>query len=204
MVNVSISAQSWVWAVSKATLRMTPGVGFGLALCTAILHVWYHSRRKRRVTFKDHLKPIIFQGQLQAWTLLLFGLAQSIYPSWLWNPWAVAYYEPVTGQAAKAAMLNFCPLSPPAGLDQEHMVDMCLTRRQWSLASGGALSMHDSEDVTFLRRGAQVAHDGGLVVVILARDIVYAVPTMQDNMDSIAASFGSLRVRLMLAACLYT
>ncbi|KAL3816959.1 hypothetical protein ACHAXA_011747 [Cyclostephanos tholiformis] len=68
---------------------------------------------------------------------------------------------------------------------------LCLSERDWNELSSGQLSPYDPNDVSAVERGLYYLRNesGGLVVNVLARDVVDSIPALRKNMDGIASLF---------------
>ena len=72
---------------------------------------------------------------------------------------------------------------------------MCLSDDAWLLLSNNLLSRHKLADVEAVAKGVNVAQNGGLIINIMARDTIGAVPTLIKNVEALSPFFrGKLAV----------
>mmetsp|Transcript_27699 Transcript_27699/g.52484 ORF Transcript_27699/g.52484 Transcript_27699/m.52484 type:complete len:711 (-) Transcript_27699:189-2321(-) len=143
--------------------------------------------------FRDHwyysLPKVCFLNALIVTSIvLLYGMLCSIFPAWHWHFSAIFFYNvPKLNNVVKATE-GICP---------SYGGDMCLSNDAWLILSNGLLSKYKRDDVEAVANGVNVAQNGGLIINIMARDTIDAVPALIKNIDSLSPFFkGKLAVVL--------
>lgn len=139
---------------------------------------WYYS-----------LPKVCFLNALSVTSIvLLYGMLCSIFPAWHWHMAAIFFYNVPKMENVVKATEGICP---------SYGGDMCLSNDAWLILSNGLLSKYKRDDVEAVANGVNVAQNGGLVINIMARDTIDAVPSLIQNIEALSPFFkGKLAVVL--------
>lgn len=118
---------------------------------------------------------------------------QVIYPSWIWNPFLWGRRYPIyLPSALLPAMQGICLTQDP----NNNAHPLCLKESSWKTLSAGVLSSKRKQDVEAVTRGIAYAREesGGLVVNVMSRDTVDAIPALQQNVEALVPFFQKVTV----------
>jgi len=118
------------------------------------------------------------------------GFLSTAIPSWGWNFVAVFSYSVPETSIIPVALDKGCW----AVGAEEFQEDFCLSNDDWRLLSNGLLSSYNPKDVAIVNKGLTHAKEGGLILNIMARDVVDAIPALTDNLNSLKHFFGKMTV----------
>jgi hypothetical protein len=115
---------------------------------------------------------------------------QVIMPSWLWNPFLWGRY-PIYLPSELSESLNGICIDDT---DAKH--PLCLSESSWRTLSAGALSSRNTKDVHAVKKGLEYAkkESGGLVINVMSRDTVDAIPALQQNVEALVPLFKNVAV----------
>jgi len=131
---------------------------------------------------------ILLHTALISTIIPLVGLLSTAAPSWSWHVAAMFFYTVQDTSYLQSVVKNMCL----DGVDDKN--DLCLKNDEWRELSNGLLSSYNPKDVATVKEGLKVAKEGGLVINVMARDVVNAVPTLIDNVESLYPFFKKLSV----------
>ena len=103
-----------------------------------------------------------------------------IAPSWGWHLSALFFYNVPKMDDVVKAVDGICP---------SYGGDMCLSDDSWLLLSNNLLSRHKLSDVEAVAKGVNVAQNGGLIINVMARDTVNAIPALIKNVEALSPFF---------------
>lgn len=131
-------------------------------------------------------KLAILQALFVVSLVLVFGMTCQIAPSWGWHLSALFFYNVPKMDDVVKAVDGICP---------SYGGDMCLSDDSWLLLSNNLLSRHKLSDVEAVAKGVNVAQNGGLIINVMARDTVNAIPALIKNVEALSPFFrGKLSV----------
>jgi len=118
---------------------------------------------------------------------------QIIYPSWIWNPFVWGRYPLYLPNSLESALEGVC-VDEDTISKSKH--PLCLSEQSWKTLSAGALSSRKVEDVEAVKKGLQYAQttSGGLVINVMSRDTVDAIPALQQNVEALVPFFKNVAV----------
>lgn len=192
-----LSSSSWL-AVILSTVDALLHTSSGSVFALSVLCVAFRSRSELRTT-KDHkAQRKWYHGTLQQSlivTLVFAALSlvnsqlQIVLPSWAWNPLMWGSYTIYDPAHIERALEGVCTDGSGPNL--------CLSERSWRTLSSGTLSTHNVDDVKAVMDGVWYAktESGGMLVNVLARDTIDAIPPLRNNIEGLAPFFpGKLSV----------
>lgn len=179
--------QQWSYTKRPGTGTLLPSKSFR----SNALHVAFHSNSKvirfHRMAFLVMLFFVALIGIIGPWTL--------IFPSWIWHPFLWGRYQVYWPSKLAPAMQGLCV---DYSLDEgkNGRLPLCLTRENWDTLSSGALSSRSSADVEAVLEGIAYGkqQSGGIVISILARDVVDFIASLRQNVESLVPFFSNVSV----------
>lgn len=120
----------------------------------------------------------------------------ALVPGWFWFPflWNGSYKVYPTSKLAPA-MQGLCV---DYSLEGEHngRPPLCLPDESWDILSTGRLTSRSTEDVHAVLKGIEYGKhkSGGIVVSVLARDIVDDMGSLRQNVESLVPFFSNVAV----------
>jgi hypothetical protein len=131
---------------------------------------------------------------VMVFTLLIVILSQLqvIFPSWAWNPfvWYNFVIYPPTG--IQSALQGLC-VDPDAYYKNPKM-PLCLSEASWSTLSSGVLSSKSHQDVATVLKGVDYARDHKIIMAVMSRDTVDAIPVLRQNVEGWSPFFKDMAV----------
>jgi hypothetical protein len=180
---------------------------------TALLHITAYpvvvltSAVALRHVLKDHGKPsdtdssskYCNRSLVMSCIYIIAGVAvliivncqiQVIYPSWLWNPFLWGRYPIYLPSELSSSLKGVCID------DSDAKRPLCLSESSWKTLSAGALSSRNTKDVQAVKKGLEYAQkeSGGLVINVMSRDTVDAIPALQQNVEALLPLFKHVAV----------
>jgi hypothetical protein len=113
---------------------------------------------------------------------------QVISPNWIWNPflWGMTVYWP----SDLAEHLQGLCLEDIRNHHQH--APLCLNRQAWKVLSAEVLDSNNPADVATVMEGVRNVRDasyGGLILNVMARDTVDAIPALRQNVEALVPFF---------------
>jgi len=141
--------------------------------------------------------------------VLLFSISvsitsqlQIIQPGWIWNPalW-MGNYKIYLPSDLQSALQGLCLDYDVSELTEttdavSRRNPLCLSEASWEVLSAGALSSERSDDVKTVLHGLSYAkkQSGGLIVNVMSRDTIDAIPSLKQNIEGLVPFFSKLSV----------
>ncbi|CAB9527684.1 expressed unknown protein [Seminavis robusta] len=148
-----------------------------------------HSKKLRfhRLSFGIMYLLVFLVGLIGPWTLIL--------PSWLWHPFLWGRYQVTWPSKLAPAMQGLC-IDYSLNEGKNGRLPLCLTKDNWNTLSTGALSSKSSADVEAVLAGISYGKQksGGIVISILARDVVDFIAPLRQNVESLVPFFSNVVV----------
>lgn len=130
---------------------------------------------------------IFLIGVVGPWTL--------IFPSWIWHPVLWGRYNVYWPSKLAPAMQGLCV---DYSLDEgkNGRLPLCLTNENWDTLSTGVLSSRSQADVEAVLGGIAYGkqQSGGIVISVLARDVVEFIAPLRQNVESLVPFFSNVSV----------
>ena len=158
---------------------------------------------------RSHWKMPLFISVAFSLVVITHMTLQMVAPHLIWNPFIWGRYRVYLPDGMSGILEGACLDGDVLGSDNPNSgnpnssdvvesslrpnLPLCLSERAWNELSSGRLSSHDQNDVSTVERGLRYLRNesGGLVVNVLARDVVDSIPALKKNMDGIASLFPS-------------
>lgn len=128
----------------------------------------------------------ILIGVVGPWALIL--------PSWFWHPFLWGSYNVYWPSKLAPAMQGLCV---DYSLEESNgRLPLCLDSESWDTLSTGALSSSSTADVEAVLEGIAYGkqHSGGIVISVLARDVVDFIAPLRQNIESLVPFFSNVAV----------
>jgi hypothetical protein len=113
-------------------------------------------------------------------------------PSIAWMPFAWGTYKVYLPYQLPRALEGLCLKEDQQAL---HKQPLCLPESSWKTLSAGALSSKNRNDVKTVMQGIEYAQtSGGIIINVMARDIVHAIDPLRRNVEALSRFFPNLAV----------
>jgi hypothetical protein len=133
-------------------------------------------------------RNLIYIGGAFFFIAVITSQLQVISPNWIWNPflWGMTVYWP----RDLAEHLQGLCLEDVRNHHQH--APLCLNRQAWKVLSAEVLDSNNPADVATVMEGVRYVRDasyGGLILNVMARDTVDAIPALRQNVEALVPFF---------------